>query len=398
MALVAAIMALAAGGPAAAQEAGLHQLPAESCAGCHPRIFEQWAGSLHARSTPLADPIHDVFYRALAGDPLQEDVRAPDGTFPDCLQCHAPIAALDGKTRLDAQFAYAQGVTCTACHLIEAYHGEPAEPGQPAKLGIDAYTYSRIRMQGPNGPSDLGEAVPPGSANGVPTLNPFPHAANRAVFKTADVCLGCHERRDNAFGVPLCQTGAEVREGGNGATCQSCHMPTTAGFTDHTMGGGHDQGMLERSVALTVAGTKAGDNTRVTVTLDNSIAHKFPTGAPFRYAYVAVTAFDAAGVEIWRNYRENLFTDDPGAVLMLKLVGEDGKPAAPPDARKIAADTRLKPNESRTLTYAVPGKVAVVRAEVRYHLLLPPFVQKFGDKLPPYAKEPRVIAKAEARP
>ena len=36
-----------------------------------------------------------------------------NGKYPVCLQCHAPNAALEKKTKLDAKQAYADGISCT---------------------------------------------------------------------------------------------------------------------------------------------------------------------------------------------------------------------------------------------------------------------------------------------
>ncbi|MEO5375369.1 MAG: cytochrome c family protein [Alphaproteobacteria bacterium] len=396
--MVAVFLMAGGGGTAQAQSAKpqLHLVPAEACASCHKAIYDQWAASMHARSTPMKDAIHGAFYQALVGDPTQEGVKSKEtGGYPDCIQCHAPNAAIDQTTKLDAQPAYAEGVNCVACHTIDAFHGVTGPDGKQ-RLGTAAYSYSKDSLQGPNGAfNGANLAVAPGG--GTDTVpNPFPHRARQSLFKGSEVCLGCHEQRKNAQGVPLCATGPEMRESGTNISCQSCHMPVANGFVNHTMGGGTDPAMLRQATALDLAASRSGEEIAVTVTVRNLLGHRFPTGAPFRYAYVAVTALDAKGGTVWKSFQESPFANDPGAILMLKLVGEDGKPAAPPEATRIAGDSRLKPGESRSLSYKVPAaNVAMVRAELRYHLLLPPFVQKFGDKLPPEAKTPTVIARAE---
>ncbi|MFK5985562.1 MAG: multiheme c-type cytochrome [Pseudomonadota bacterium] len=44
------------------------------CRLCHMEIYEQWQGSMHAKSTALSDPIHRAFYKKVIGDPTKEGV------------------------------------------------------------------------------------------------------------------------------------------------------------------------------------------------------------------------------------------------------------------------------------------------------------------------------------
>ncbi|MBF0370856.1 MAG: cytochrome c family protein [Magnetococcales bacterium] len=391
------------GGPTSQAIAGkrppLHHVSATACGECHQAIFQQWAGSMHANSTALNDPIHGAMYGALVGDPKQEGAKhKKSGKYPICLQCHAPNAARDGKTKLDAMPAYAEGVNCVACHTISSFKGTSSPEGKP-QLGAKAYDFSGSSLQGPHGAFNGSDAVvSPGSGTDEKASNPFPHTGNATLFKGGDFCLGCHDQRKNPNKVPVCATGPELRESGNTVICQSCHMPVTDGFANHAMSGGHDPAMIKRGVILDLKAEKSDGGIAAKVTLTNPLAHNFPTGAPFRNVVLKLTGLDADGKVVWKNFQKNAMKEDKKAVLMLKLVGKDGKPIAPPAATKIGGDSRLKPAEVRVLDYTIDAaNVATVRAELFYNLLPPPIIKKFDAKLPPEAKTPVSVGRAEVQ-
>jgi nitrate/TMAO reductase-like tetraheme cytochrome c subunit len=376
---------------------GLRDLTAESCAGCHAEIYQQWKGSMHANSTPLRDPIHGAFYRHVIGDPQQEGVRTKMGTYPVCLKCHAPNAAQAGATKVDAKPSYADGITCTVCHTMKEYKGIHGSEGR-MQLGGSAYEFTDV-LQGPSGKTFSSvppPPMPPGVETTLPSFHPYPMEGNTRLLRTSDACLGCHDQRNNFHGVPLCMTGAEFRQAET-FNCQQCHMPVVNGIADHSMAGGHVQSMLERSVLMTLDTAREGDEIQATVTLKNMLPHNTPTGAPFRNMYLKVTAFDGAGQPLWRSSQSHPIKDDPKAAFRLILVDEEGKPTAPPMAKGIGDDTRLKPHEERTLTYAIPARgVKLVRAQMYYDLLLPPIKQKFPE-IPEELKRPKLIAVADQR-
>jgi hypothetical protein len=120
----------------------MHLISAEVCQTCHEEIYRQWKGSMHANSTALKDPIHGAFYGMEVGDPTAEgQVHKKSGTYPICLQCHAPNAARDKTTKLDAHVAYSEGVNCVACHTLQNYKGIQGEDGK-LRLGLKAYEVS----------------------------------------------------------------------------------------------------------------------------------------------------------------------------------------------------------------------------------------------------------------
>ncbi|QEP42876.1 cytochrome c family protein [Ectothiorhodospiraceae bacterium BW-2] len=396
----------------------LHHITSDTCQLCHKEVFKQWQGSMHAQSTALKDPIHATFYGIVAGSPNEEGVTMKaSGKYPLCLNCHAPNAAMDKKTKLDANPAYAEGVNCIACHTLQSYNGIKKPDGK-LQLGIHAYDISTSQLQGPGvhsnrglerliaaadpfGGSGLGDSAKPNPHLGEPVemdgvqVPALPMMANPTQLKSNDACMGCHDMRPNANGVPLCQTGDEYIASGSQVDCIACHMPINNGVADHSMGGGHDSAMLRRSVLFTVEGKREGDTIATTVTLTNQQPHNLPTGAPFRNIHLKLTAYDDQGSVVWQNAEGHPAKSDPKAYLLYSLVDDEGKPASPTVATKVGSDNRLKPFEERKLNYTIPAAgVALVRGELYYSLLWPGLVKKFTH-LDKELTDPKLIASSE---
>lgn len=404
---------------AAEEGTNIHHVSSEVCANCHQEIYKQWKGSMHANSTALSDPIHATFYQKVVGDPTKEDVvHKASGKYPVCLQCHAPNAAIDKTTKLDAMAAYEEGVNCVACHTLAKFNGVEGPDGK-LRLGLKAYEVSDV-LQGPSGVNNgLAELASAGDdlfggagVGGSDSQKPNPHLGepveyegeqipalpmegNPRLVKSSDACMGCHDQRNNPHGVPLCQTGNEYMESASKVNCISCHMPIAEGLADHSMGGGHDPAMLKRAVIFDIDTEADGDNLKTTVYMKNQLPHSMPTGAPFRNVYLKLTAYDESGTAIWQNAEGHPAKDDPQAYLSYSMTDDEGNPAMPPTATKPGDDTRLGPHEERTLTYEIPADtVALVRGELYYNLLWPKLVENFSH-LPSDLTDPVLIAVSE---
>jgi hypothetical protein len=406
------------GGALAEESVPIHQVPSETCKNCHQEIYRQWEGSMHAKSTALKDPIHGTFYKMVVGDPTQEGVlHKASGKYPVCLNCHAPNAARDKTTKLDAMAAYSEGVNCVACHTLGAYKGVKGENGK-LQLGIKAYELSDT-LQGPAGFPNKAQQLAAaaddlfgGAVDADTDKKPNPHLGEPVQFrgqpipalplesnpiqlKSSDACMGCHDQRDNPHGVPLCQTGNEYMVGGSQVNCQGCHMGVSDGMSDHAMGGGHNHAMLKRGVVFDMDTTQGDGTVTAKITIQNLQPHAMPTGAPFRNMVMKLMAYDANGEVVWQNAEGHPAKSDPQAYFYYALMDDKGMPAPPPVATKPGDDTRLKPHETRELTYEIPAEgVVLVRGELYYNLLWPGLVEKFAH-LPEDVKEPVLIAASE---
>jgi nitrate/TMAO reductase-like tetraheme cytochrome c subunit len=366
----------------------LSHVSSKECGQCHQQIYGQWKESMHAKSSALVDPIHGSFYNAVIGDPKKEGLQKK-GKYPVCLQCHAPSAAKDGKTKLDTMPAYNEGVNCVSCHSFTQFKGVK-KPNGGLRLGVKAYKTSETKLQGSRDIEfhpDLRLKGGKGTHSQV--------VGNPTVFKTNAVCMGCHDQRNNSKKVPLCQTGSEISEPKN-VDCQLCHMPIVNGKPDHSLMGGHSAKMVSKGLLMTIDVSDATENHTVSVTLKNKLPHNLPTGAPFRNIYVLVTAYDDIDQVIWQNSPAgHPAKDDKKSMLMYALGDKDGKPAPPPKATQVLYDSRLKPYESRILSYTVTKKgVSKIKAEAFYDLLLPPLKKKFANKIPANLRQSQSIATA----
>jgi hypothetical protein len=399
---------------AGAAEKTVQHVEAKACKQCHEEIYAQWEGSMHANSSALKDPIHGAFYKNVIGDPTKEGVKTKKGTYPVCLKCHAPVAAMEKKTKLDAKQAYADGISCTTCHSFASFKGTDAPDGKPL-YGIDAYEMDPNSLYGPSGISYTTERTPEDATWPTPVHHPVPIQGNKAdLFKSNDACMGCHEKRSNFHGTPLCRTGNEYRAGKNFVSCQACHMSIVTvpkikdgkvvegefvSIPDHTMAGGHDGKMITRGLAMTMQTERDGEILRTTLTVRNRLPHAYPTGAPFRNFFIRLATYDKDGKQLWKNYEVHPIKDDPQAAFWLTLGDKEGKPTIPPKATQILKDSRLAPNEVRTLKYEIPftGATSIVRAEALYDLMLPPIKANMKGKLPEDLLKPKLAASAEVR-
>lgn len=405
-------------GNAQAGTESIHHISSETCKSCHKEIYKQWKGSMHANSTALKDPIHGAFYGMVVGDPTKEGVKhKASGKYPVCLQCHAPNAAKDKVTKLDAKPAYSEGVNCIACHTLKNFKGIDGPDGK-MRLGLKAYEVAD-KVQGPGHSSNnqlkkltaAGDEFGFGGGDDEQRPNPhmgqpvtldgkeipsIPMESNPKQLRTSDACMGCHDRRNNPHGVPLCATGNEYKASKSQVDCLSCHMPTSNGIADHSMGGGHSSGMLKRSVAFMMNSEKKDGKIHSTVTISNKQPHTMPTGAPFRNMYLKIAAYDKGGNLVWENAKGHPAKEDPQAFMFMSLKDDKNQPAPPPKATKPGEDTRLQAFETRDLAYEIPAKdVVLVRAELYYNLLWPSLVKKFEKKIPADVMAPQLIATAE---
>ncbi len=375
-----------------------HEVSSKLCSTCHVEIYKEWSESMHANSTALKDPIHGAFYRKVIGDPTEEGV-TKKGKYPVCLNCHAPNAAMQKKTKLDAKPAFNEGVNCIYCHTITEFKGTVKEDGK-LRLGQAAYTNSTTALQAPSGKNYSTSPVTGDATAVTQPFHPFPMVAgDAALMKSNDMCMGCHDRRKNFHGVPLCATGTEIADSKTNVSCQSCHMPMVDGHADHSMMGGHSEDMVRRAVVMTLDISEGKDGYLAKVSLKNQLPHKFPTGAPFRNAYVELTAYDAQGKQLWRNYQTHPLKDDPKSMLVYTLGDGKGNPSMPPKAKEVLSDTRLEPHSVKELQYTIPVKsgVKLVRAQLKYNLLLPKLVKNLDKVLTDDLRSAKIAATAEKR-
>ena len=372
-----------------------YQLPtpqhisAKICGACHKKIYQQWSRSMHAHSAPGNDIILSKIYQDMVGSPTEEGLKL-NGQYPACLKCHAPNAAKDLSTKLD-QFNYAEGVNCVNCHVFTDFKGMEDQDGKQ-QYGIDAYNRSKTHLQSPSGrylsPTDNAQ-------------HSFPMQPNQLMLRTSRVCLGCHGAFSNDAGVALYQTGKEyMQNAGKNVTCQSCHMPKIDGAANHAILSAHNDAALARPIVIQLNAKTTGDMLNLNVSLQNTLPHRFPTGNPFRYATLHVTAYDKKNNLIWRNYTgfPADFSQDPQAVLRYYVGDKQGNAVMAYQAEQTLKDTRLNPFETRLLNYQLPAAgVFLLRAELQYHLLTEDIIEKYRDALDGNAINPAIAAIAELK-
>lgn len=282
------------------------------CGDCHASQLAEWSASAHAGAA-VDTWVLDLF--SGSGTPggangyVYTDVHP--GETGTCATCHSPVLEFDapGTGYLDeaSTTAELEGVTCTACHQLDAVSDEP---GTLHTVGADPATW-RFPLAGVGG-SETHQYVW-GPLDDVDYS--FMKASHAPVFSSSLFCASCHEYGNEESGTPGQTTYSEWLAsswsvpGPNMRTCQGCHMPAATepgpvatpsiGSAPTRPGSQRRSHQIVGATAVTLPGaislatsaTTDGGRLEVEAVVTNvGAGHAFPTGISIRNAFVVVEA------------------------------------------------------------------------------------------------------------
>ncbi|MBT8494925.1 MAG: cytochrome c family protein, partial [Deltaproteobacteria bacterium] len=226
---------------------------AHQCKQCHATIVDEWARSMHSKSTAAGDPLYALMKNKA------EAAMGKAKADKACRGCHYADWSLE-EEKLNRDPV---GVTCIVCHKIEPRHPKKTlASGKMAELARD--------YQGKGGVQGL--------------------------------CLSCHAELKNEAGQQVCTTGLENKRPGSGR-CVDCHMGIAPGspvasrrdlqaHRSHDFVGGHNPRFLRGAARISLAKDKG----EVVVTVRHGrVGHGVPTGNPMRFLVARIDQLDAAG-------------------------------------------------------------------------------------------------------
>jgi hypothetical protein len=273
----------------------------ESCRGCHPVHYEEWAGSMHAYAAD--DPVFIAM-----NERGQRETGGELGDF--CVKCHAPMAVELGETEdglnLDELPQSLKGVTCAYCHQIDAVEGSHnaalllSEDGvmrggiaSPVATGAHLSAYSPLHDRNDLRSSDLcgtcHDVVTPNGVHLERTYEEWKGSifAGDTVFRLS--CGNCHARGQDGYVADLPDMPLRRLHRHGMAGVDVAITP----FADTERQRGWVQEELDATLfaSICVGPTPAG--VEVIVRLDNvSAGHSWPSGAAHdRRAWAEVVAY-----------------------------------------------------------------------------------------------------------
>lgn len=161
---------------------------AETCRRCHPDVVAQWEASAHRFAS-----FNNPFYRA-AVEKLRKDLdkegpgEAGKKTSQWCAGCHDPSIMLAGNMTKEIQPLIPEsqaGLTCLACHAIDAIHGREGNGGYNI---ADEKPSPYLGDRASSGPLRF-------LADQMTKAKPAAHKAlmKKPFFEKAEFCSTCHK-------------------------------------------------------------------------------------------------------------------------------------------------------------------------------------------------------------
>jgi len=375
---------------------------ASQCKSCHPNYYNEWKGSMHAYA--FVDPINTVWMEGLRNSLGAGELDQL------CVQCHSPIGMLTGETPIgfdkdNVDPLVKEGITCDACHLMEAPSGTAL--GKDIKYHYDVNSGNRY-----------GQIMDP-----IP--NDFHPSAGKALYQQSVSCLPCHDFI-NGSGLLAEVTNTEwIRSAyvAMGIECQNCHMQTYSGpaavggpqrnnlhrhdfigvdiaLIDNFPGKAEQiqkiEQLLQNSVTMTVelpdsVQPNSTLQMKATVTNDN-VGHDIPSAVTFvRQMWLEVTVtsagdtlyksgyFDANG-DLMDEHSVNP-NGDPDLVLFQSALYKGNQPGNVVTADSIKIGS-IAPFQSRSGEYSIPllsipGNTVNVKVRLRFRTF-PPYAIRDG--------------------
>ncbi len=371
----------------ASEEIDPRYADSSKCMPCHTEITKSWKSSLHAMSHYSKNEL----YRKMIKHVAKKRIQSFEQVEIRCAQCHNPhiASAVSESDISDASFGITNekmreglnqsfmkdGVNCIVCHNIEKIHFSD----DPGKRGKDTIQWgSNDTMIGPF--SDA--------------KSPY-HKTKSADFFKKDpnkLCFVCHYNERSPCRALIGSTGIEYQSSGSKTTCVECHMGAVKkghavqvnlgdrGTSDkirelrsHLFAGARNSDILADAIDLSVI--RKGKH--IVATLENRTPHNVPTGFGGRQLIVTMKALDASGGLIQTQKK----------ILEARYIGKNGHETVPHLAKKILSDTRLKPNERRSMTFEVPTGAYEVIIDVSYRLISEKWIEKLKIQDEMFKKE-----------
>ena len=302
--------------------AQLHFESSETCKSCHPKIYDEFQSTQHAKASIFDDEIHAAVWK-----------KHPKNTKMSsyaCAKCHTPAASNydalikkhNGVVPDRNDSTQREGISCAYCHRIEDIH-----PGKMSNNNI-------ISKKGKSYFGTLKSHID----------SPFHEIkTNSEHFNSGNVCIGCHSHKKNKYDINVCSTNIDNTL--DGANCVSCHMPKVKGSVSnmnktkehsfHGFPGTHaHQDMLTQYVDIRLKQNKKTFD----VIIDNKSSHALSLH-PMRMMQL----------------RSKVIRGEKTIQLPVKnfarIIGADGKGTPPWLAKEIVQDTVVKANEKKVSTY-----------------------------------------------
>ena len=226
------------------------------------------------------------------------------------------------------------------------------------------------------------------------------------LYRDSRYCASCHE--GTVFGVHAYGTYSEWLASPSaraGKQCQDCHMATSGERNNMAPGhGGIDrdprllgnhrffapslEGMLRRSLELTVTTTNVRTGIRVTVELiARDAGHRVPTGFPDRNLVLAIEVFDGAGRKMTPQGPAELLPSEAGKnmaglagrLFAKRLRDFEGRQPVPFwRAGPAFDDTRLQPESKWCQDWSFSQAARTIRVRLVYRKFWPEVAQAKG--------------------
>lgn len=199
---------------------------ATACAGCHPRVFSEWASSNHAYAS--ISPMFHKFEQAISNF-----TQGTIGTF--CVRCHQQVGTQRGEPRelplWDRSLVAREGITCITCHRVGAEFGKVNGERHITPGPVEAPVYNAARS------SSFQDVIGNPTEYGLASAeNPDGKRIHGGVIKfdqigKSEFCVSCHQVAVN-LGIKLEVVWDQYRASPaaeHGITCQDCHMGKVPG-------------------------------------------------------------------------------------------------------------------------------------------------------------------------
>jgi len=410
-------------------------LSSDRCLACHKGVTTSEGLDVSIgydwRGTMMANSGRDPYWHAAVRREIIDHPESASAIEDKCSRCHMPMANETARVAgsMGAVFANlpvggsdapaaalaADGVSCAACHQIEA-SGLGTDASFTGGFSVtESFPVEGRPMYGPFEPDTGGQGIMHSATGYRPTEG--------AHVQSSELCASCHTLFTHALQsgggegpefpeqVPYLewQVSAYAAEG---TSCQDCHMPEVGepvpvtqvlgrsreNVSRHVFRGGNffmlrmlnryrtELGVtaLPQELALSAERTEAhlkdataelslsqpmisGGRLQTTVEISNLTGHKFPTAYPSRRAWLHVTVRDADGRSV---FESGAFSPD-GRVLGNDH-DEDGVSYEPHHA-EITREDQVQIYEAVMVDGAGTVTTALMRAErwVKENRLLP---------------------------